>query len=152
MSRVQWVLVVVVSGLVAGCGTGPGAPEPKDKPPPQVLTVDEFFADTNAADRDLRLVGQLKSFKGNPGAAFGSSDVQVTIAGEMGKTCVVFVPSTAKSPQPNEADTPKVGSWISIDVTGSNKPHSRTNGEFTRGRVAHTGADSLAAALKQAGR
>jgi hypothetical protein len=149
--RVAWVVVAVGAGALAGCGAGPDAAGTKPKAPPQVLTVDEFFADPNPADRDLRLVGQLKAWKGNPGAAFGSTDAQVTIAGEQGKTCVVFVPTDPKGPQPG-GDAPKVGKWVAVDVTGSNKPHSRTNGEFTRGRVAHAGSESLAEALKLAGR
>ncbi|MBA4192206.1 MAG: hypothetical protein C0467_29910 [Planctomycetaceae bacterium] len=146
------ILAALVSIVFVGCGSDTQSSRVKDKPKPQVLTVDEFYADTNKEERDLRLVGQLKSWKSNPAITSGSSDFQATIAGEKGKTCTIFVPGEPKPQQPGEADAPKAGKWIIIDVRGSNIPVSRTNGEFTKGSLFRSGFETLEEALKAAGR
>jgi hypothetical protein len=150
MRRLVCLLAVLILVGFAGCGTNPQPTGVSEKPKPQVMTVDEFFADTNKDERDLRLVGILKSWKGNPGQAFGSSDVQATIAGEKGKTCSVFVPEPGKTAQTGEDSAPKVGKWVIVDVRGSNKPFSRTNGEFTKGTLLPGTFETQEEALKAA--
>ena len=150
MSRFARSLVALASVVAAGCGSNPQGGV-KEKPQAQVLTVDEFFADTNKEERDLRLVGVLKAWKGNPGKAFGSADFQATIVGEKGKTCTIFVPEVPK-PLQVEDGAPKVGKWIIVDVRGSNIPYSRTNGEFTKGTLHLANFETQEEALKAVGR
>ncbi|MCE9561623.1 MAG: hypothetical protein K8U57_06170 [Planctomycetes bacterium] len=146
MCRFACVLAALVLVSVSGCGGGNNQDSNvKEKPKPQILTVEEFFADTNSEERDIRLVGLLKSWK-------GTADCQATIAGEKGKTCVIFVPSVPKHQQPGEDDAPKVGKWVIIDVRGSNQPVSRMNGHFTKGNISPGSHETQEAALKAAGR
>jgi len=145
MRRFAGILVALGLVVFVGCGPDTRSSSVKEKPKPQVLTVDEFYADPNREEREIRLVGLLKSWKSNPAITSGSSDFQATIAGEKGKTCMIFVPS-------GEGDAPKVSKWIIIDVKGSNIPVSRTNGEFTKGSVHRGGFETLEEALKAAGR
>jgi len=107
------------------------------------MTVDEFFADTNKEERDLRLVGQLKSWQRTQN---DTPSYQATIAGEKGKTCVIYVS------KPDEGENPKVGKWIIVNVRGNNQPVSRTNGQFTKGSLHQIGYETQEEALKMVGR
>ncbi len=146
MCRFACFLASLVLTTGIGCGgANPQDSKAKEKPKPQIMTIDEFFADTNSEERELRLVGQLKSWK-------GTADCQATIAGEKGKTCLIFVPDVPKPQQPGEEAAPKVGKWVVMDVRGSNQPISRTNGQFTKGSISSGNHETLEAALKGAGR
>jgi len=146
MCRFACVLVILTTVSLAGCGGGSANTQDsntKEKPKPQVMTVDEFFADGNKEERDLRLVGQLKSWQR---AQNDAPVYQATIAGEKGKTCVIYVS------KPDEVETPKVGKWIIVNVRGNNQPISRTNGQFTKGSLHLSGYESQEEALKMLGR
>ncbi len=144
MLRFAHILAALTSISFAGCGgvNNPGS-DAKEKPKPQVLTVDEFFADTNKEEREIHLVGQLKTWQRVQNDA---SSYQATIAGEKGKTCQIFVS------KPDEAEAPRVGKWIIVTVRGNNHPISRTNGQFTKGTLHLPDHDSQAEALKTVGR
>ena len=146
MFRYARILAALTSVMFAGCGgesaktQNSNAPE---KAKPQTLTVDEFYADTSKEERELRLVGQLKSWQQAPGEA---QSFQATIAGEKMKTCSIFVS------KPGDVEAPKVGKWIIVNVRGNNQPVSRSNGQFTKGSLHLGGYETQEEALKALGR